>query len=186
MFVNQGFVSSAISDFDSVARPRPEPDIFSASPENGGNGSGIEMRHPLLASSISSGRITSYLDKSEWAGFNGGFKSQTFKSILKVSHGSPSKHFIEKANSLQSKRHAGDRFPMPCLFERLGRLLDKVKPDMVFACYGMNCGIYPPLDDVRFGAFQSGVKLGGEGLEFVEVKIPLCGVFRPRLRRWPF
>ena len=64
----------------------------------------------------------------------------------------------ETVSGLSEKGHAGGRFPRPCLFERLGRMLEKVKPDVVFACYGINCGIYQPLDEKRFAAYQNGVK----------------------------
>ena len=63
----------------------------------------------------------------------------------------------ETVSGLSEKGHAGGRFPRPCLFERLGRMLTKVKPDVVFACYGINCGIYKPLDVERFSAFKEGV-----------------------------
>jgi lysophospholipase L1-like esterase len=63
----------------------------------------------------------------------------------------------ETLSGLSEDGHAGGAFPRPCLFERLGRLLDKAKPDVVFACYGMNDGIYRPLDKDRFAAFQKGV-----------------------------
>lgn len=63
----------------------------------------------------------------------------------------------ETLSGLSEEGHAGGKFPRPCLFERLGRLLDKVKPDAVVACYGMNDGIYKPLDRDRFKAFQDGV-----------------------------
>ena len=33
-------------------------------------------------------------------------------------------------------------FPRPDVHERLDRALAKIKPDVVFACYGMNDGIY--------------------------------------------
>jgi lysophospholipase L1-like esterase len=64
----------------------------------------------------------------------------------------------ETVSGLSEEGHAGGRFPRPHLFERLERLLEKVKPEVVFACYGINCGIYQPLDDERFAAFQSGVR----------------------------
>lgn len=63
----------------------------------------------------------------------------------------------ETLSGLSEKNHAGGRFPRPCLFERLGRLLEKVKPEIVFACYGMNDGIYQPLEETRFQAFKDGV-----------------------------
>lgn len=63
----------------------------------------------------------------------------------------------ETVSGLSEKGHAGGRFPRPSVFERLDRVLTKVKPEVVFACYGINCGIYQPLDDKRFSAFKEGV-----------------------------
>ena len=64
----------------------------------------------------------------------------------------------ETLSGLSEDGHAGGKFPRPCLFERLERLLERAKPDVVFACYGINDGIYQPLDKERFEAFQHGVK----------------------------
>lgn len=63
----------------------------------------------------------------------------------------------ETLSGLSEAGHAGGKFPRPCLFERLGRTLEKVKPEVVFACYGINDGIYQPLDEARFKAFKDGV-----------------------------
>ncbi len=63
----------------------------------------------------------------------------------------------ETLSGLSEPNHAGGKFPRPCLFERLDRLLAAVKPDVVFACYGINDGIYLPLDAERFTAFKTGV-----------------------------
>lgn len=63
----------------------------------------------------------------------------------------------ETLSGLSEDGHAGGKFPRPCLFERLGRLLEKAKPEVVFACYGMNDGIYLPPDKDRTAAFQKGV-----------------------------
>jgi len=63
----------------------------------------------------------------------------------------------ETVSGLSEDGHAGGRFPRPCLFDRLDSLLEKAKPEVVFACYGMNDGIYLPLDESRFEAFQNGV-----------------------------
>src|SRR6476660_8511594 len=63
----------------------------------------------------------------------------------------------ETVSGLSEEGHAGGKFPRPCLFERLGRVLEKAKPEVVFACYGMNDGIYLPLDKGRSAAFQKGV-----------------------------
>ncbi len=64
----------------------------------------------------------------------------------------------ETLSGLSEDNHAGGKFPRPCLFERLPRLLERVKPEIVFACYGINDGIYQPLDAERFTAFQDGVQ----------------------------
>lgn len=48
-------------------------------------------------------------------------------------------------------------FPRPNVHERLDRALEKVKPDLVFACYGMNDGIYHPFSEERFAAYQDGI-----------------------------
>lgn len=63
----------------------------------------------------------------------------------------------ETLSGLSEDGHAGGKFPRPCLFERLERVLEKAKPEVVFACYGMNDGIYLPLDKDRTAAFQKGV-----------------------------
>lgn len=49
-------------------------------------------------------------------------------------------------------------FPRPNLHTRLDAVLARVKPDVVIACYGMNCGIYHPFSDDRFAAYQAGIK----------------------------
>ena len=48
-------------------------------------------------------------------------------------------------------------FPRPDVHERLDRALEKVKPDVVVACYGMNDGIYYPFSEERFAAYKTGV-----------------------------
>lgn len=63
----------------------------------------------------------------------------------------------ETLSGLSEPGHAGGAFPRPCLFERLGRVLEKARPDVVFACYGMNDGIYLPPDKDRTAAFRAGV-----------------------------
>ena len=63
----------------------------------------------------------------------------------------------ETVSGLSEEGHAGGRFPRPDLHERLGRVLEQTKPDLVFACYGMNCGIQQPLDEGRFGRYRDGI-----------------------------
>ncbi len=48
-------------------------------------------------------------------------------------------------------------YPRPDIHERLQRVLDKTKPDVVVACYGMNDGIYYPFRKQRFAAYQDGI-----------------------------
>ncbi|NWK55552.1 SGNH/GDSL hydrolase family protein [Verrucomicrobiaceae bacterium N1E253] len=64
----------------------------------------------------------------------------------------------ETVSGLSEEGHAGGRFPRPDLHERLGRVLAKAKPDLILACYGMNCGIYQPFNEARFNAYQEGQK----------------------------
>ena len=49
-------------------------------------------------------------------------------------------------------------WPRPNVHERLARALEKVQPDLVFACYGMNDGIYYPFSEERFDTYQKGLE----------------------------
>jgi len=64
----------------------------------------------------------------------------------------------ETVSGLSEPGHAGGKFPRPDLHERLGRILDAFKPTHILACYGMNDGIYMPLDETRQKAFQEGMR----------------------------
>ena len=48
-------------------------------------------------------------------------------------------------------------FPRPDVRERLDRALEKIKPDCVVVCYGMNDAIYYPFSEERFAAYQKGL-----------------------------
>lgn len=63
----------------------------------------------------------------------------------------------ETVSGLSEEGHADGAFPRPDLHERLDRVLQKTKPDLVFANYGMNDGIYQPFDTARFEKFQAGM-----------------------------
>lgn len=76
----------------------------------------------------------------------------------------------ETLSGLSEPGHAGGKFPRPCLFERLPRTLPLLKPDVVFACYGMNDGIYQPLEEKRFQAFKDGVNKLLDACEAAKVK----------------
>ncbi len=64
----------------------------------------------------------------------------------------------ETVSGLSEEGHAGGRFPRPDLHERLHRILEKIRPDLVFACYGMNDGIYQPFDEDRFRRYRAGMQ----------------------------
>ena len=77
----------------------------------------------------------------------------------------------ETVSGLSEVGHAGGQFPRPDLHERLGRVLQATKPDLVFACYGMNDGIYLPLDQGRFLKFQEGTRRLHEAVVAAGAKI---------------
>lgn len=75
----------------------------------------------------------------------------------------PQQHFEFINVGLSSETVAGlsestEKNPRPDLHERLGRVLEKTKPDLAFVCYGMNDGIYSPPDEARYRAFEDGMK----------------------------
>ncbi len=63
----------------------------------------------------------------------------------------------ETVSGLSEPGHANGQFVRPVLRERLGRVLAAVKPDLVIACYGMNCGIYMTFNQQRFDKYQEGI-----------------------------
>lgn len=75
------------------------------------------------------------------------------QSIEFINIGLPS----ETVSGLSEEGHADGRFSRPDLHERLARVLALAKPDLVFASYGMNDGIYLPFDEGRFRKFQDGI-----------------------------
>jgi lysophospholipase L1-like esterase len=97
----------------------------------------------------------------------------------------------ETLSGLSEQGHAGGRFPRPCLFERFGRLLERLKPEVVIACYGINDGIYQPLNPERFTAFKGGIdklitqgKAGGVK-EFILVTPPIFD-FTPKANEFNY
>ncbi len=91
----------------------------------------------------------------------------------------PKKHFefinvglpSETVSGLSENNHAGGRFPRPDLHERLARVLTQTQPDFVFACYGMNDGIYLPLDEQRFQKYREGINWLHDEVEKTGIKI---------------
>ncbi len=52
----------------------------------------------------------------------------------------------------------GHPYPRPCVLDRLDRVLKETRPTLVVACYGMNDGIYSPLNPQRFEAYKNGIR----------------------------
>jgi lysophospholipase L1-like esterase len=64
-------------------------------------------------------------------------------------------------------------YPRPCIYDRLDRVLEKTKPDVVVACYGMNDGIYHPFSEERFKRYQEGIAALIARVEKAKAKIIL-------------
>ena len=84
----------------------------------------------------------------------------------------------ETVSGLSENGHAGGKFPRPDLHERLDRVLRISRPDVVLACYGMNCGIYQPFDTGRLSKFREGSnrlheKVEGIGAQIVHLTPPV-------------
>ena len=77
----------------------------------------------------------------------------------------------ETVSGLSEEGHAEGKFPRPDLAERLDRVLRVTRPDLVIACYGMNCGIYQPLDEGRFEKFKAGMEKLHASVEKAGAKI---------------
>jgi lysophospholipase L1-like esterase len=87
----------------------------------------------------------------------------------------PDRHFEFINVGLSSETVSGlsepsEKNPRPDLHERLGRVLEKAKPDLIFVCYGMNDGIYHPPDETRLKAFEDGMKSVHEQISAAGVK----------------
>jgi lysophospholipase L1-like esterase len=118
-------------------------------------------------------------DSNTYAGdfvamFEAGVRISSKEPLTFLNLGLPS----ETVSGLSEPGHAGGNFPRPDLHERLERVLKQVKPKKVFACYGMNCGIYHPYADDRFAAYQNGVRklaaaVKAAGADLVMVTPPL-------------
>ncbi len=89
------------------------------------------------------------------------------RSIEFLNLGLPS----ETVSGLSEPGHAGGAFPRPELHERLDRVLALTKPDLIFASYGMNDGIYYPFSEERFARFQDGINRLREKATKLGIKI---------------
>jgi len=64
----------------------------------------------------------------------------------------------ETVSGLSEPGHAGGKYTRPDLHTRLAAVLEKTTPDLVFADYGMNDGIYQPYDEGRAQKFEDGMR----------------------------
>ncbi|HLL43407.1 MAG TPA: GDSL-type esterase/lipase family protein, partial [Segetibacter sp.] len=121
----------------------------------------ILVQQSSLAQSIAPGikRILFLGNSITWAGNY----VNDVEAYLRVQYPGRQLEFInvglssETVSGLSEPGHAGGSFPRPDLHERLARVLKQTKPDLVFACYGMNDGIYMPFDNERFQKFKDGI-----------------------------
>ncbi|TKC65643.1 G-D-S-L family lipolytic protein [Pedobacter hiemivivus] len=89
----------------------------------------------------------------------------------------------ETVAGLSEPGHADGKFPRPDLHERLDRVMALVKPDLVFACYGMNDGLYMPFDEGRFAKYKEGInwlhdKYVKAGIRIIHVTPPIYDELR--------
>ena len=96
--------------------------------------------------------------------YSGGYVD-ILEAAARVDHPARAIEFInlglpsETVSGLSEPGHAGGQFPRPTVHERLDRVLAKTKPDLIVACYGMNCGMYYPLSEERFAKYREGIEL---------------------------
>lgn len=64
----------------------------------------------------------------------------------------------ETVSGLSEPGHAGGKYTRPDLHTRLAAILEKTKPDLVVADYGMNDGIYQPFSEEHFQKFKDGME----------------------------
>lgn len=100
-------------------------------------------------------RVVFLGDSNTYAGqfvadFDALLRSSNLKNVEVINVGLPS----ETCCGLSEPDHP---FPRPTVQERIDRVLQKMKPDVVVACYGMNDGIYHPFSEERFESYRKGI-----------------------------
>ncbi|PRD56685.1 SGNH/GDSL hydrolase family protein [Sphingobacterium gobiense] len=76
----------------------------------------------------------------------------------------------ETVSGLSEDGHAEGAFVRPWLFSRLDNVTERIKPDVVIACYGMNDGIYQPFSESNFQRYKEGMVSLYAKLKAAEVK----------------
>jgi len=77
----------------------------------------------------------------------------------------------ETCSGLSEPKHP---FPRPNVLERLDRVLEKTKPEIVVVCYGMNDGIYYPFSEKRYMAYRRGINVILGKAKIAGAKVVLC------------
>lgn len=120
----------------------------------------------LLASSVHAQNIGSKVKRIVFLGNSITWQANYVNDVIAyLTVRYPGRHFdfinvglpSETVSGLSEPGHAGGAFPRPDLHERLQRVLDQTKPDLVLASYGINDGIYMPFDTNRFQKFKDGI-----------------------------
>ncbi len=62
------------------------------------------------------------------------------------------------SETLSGLSEADHPYPRPDVHERVDRALTKIKPNVVFICYGMNDGIYSPFSEDRLKKYKEGTE----------------------------
>lgn len=116
--------------------------------------------HPLPIELITSEQRTLVLGDS--ITYQGDYVSN-FATWAKMAHNVPAHRIMnlgvpsETVSGLSEEGHAEGEFPRPDLLERFERVLEETRPDLIIACYGINCGIYEPYDVKRLEAYKAGL-----------------------------
>lgn len=111
------------------------------------NGIAPGQRIVFLGDSITdAGRYIAWLDAHYFVSG----KEDAYQPPQLINLGLPS----ETCSGLSEPAHP---FSRPDVHERLARVLKLSDPEVVFACYGINDGIYHPFDPTRFEKYQQGI-----------------------------
>lgn len=128
---------------------------------------------PILKAVLEAKRVVVLGDSITY----GGEYVDLVETYMRLKHPEAKVEFInlglpsETVSGLSEPGHADGKFPRPDLHERLERVLEKTKPDLIFACYGMNDGIYHPFSEKILGSYKDGIRRLRESAEKAGAKV---------------